>query len=144
MAEQDADDRIYDLDVETLSGDLRDALLTHLRDMKVGWSFLPEREQHDRIYAATIAATNLVRQTINLVQRFNFPTLQVEVGAVKIDKGLEIKLGALSTVANITALAEHGKARAVLVLVDPEIFIAERAPAEVNADQSSLLDDEAA
>ena len=30
----------HDLDTRTLSGDVRDALLTHVRDMKVGWQFL--------------------------------------------------------------------------------------------------------
>ena len=62
------------------------------------------------------------------------------LGVVKIDKGLEIKLGAISTIANITHLAEHGKARAVLVLCDPDIFFGEKAEAKPDPDQTNLLD----
>jgi len=140
----DEDDKVYDLQTETLSGDVRDALLTHVRDMNVGWKFLSEKEQRDKIYAMTRCAETLVRQTINLVSNFEFPNLSVEVGVVKIDKALEIKLGALTTIQNITHLAEHGKSRAVLVLCDPEVFFGEQAPAEPDADEPALPLDDAA
>lgn len=136
----DQADKAYDLDTETLSGDVRDALLTHVRDMKVGWQFLSEREQGERIAAIERCSETLVRQAVSLVANFQFPNLSVEVGVVKIDKGLEIKLGAISTIANITHLAEHGKARAVLVLCDPDIFFGEKAEAKPDPDQTNLLD----
>lgn len=130
----------YDLDAETLSGDIRDVLLRHMKDMNVGWSFLPEREQREKIAAATQAAEASIRQAVNLIATFNFPNLSCEIGAVKIDKGLEIKLGALASVPNITALAEHGKGYAVLVLIDPQVFNGEKAPAEPDPDQTDAFD----
>lgn len=127
-----------DLQVETLSGDIRDSLLTHLRDMKSGWAMMGERDQRAKIGVLERAAEDLVRKVVNLVSGTQYPEIEATVGPVKLDKGVEIKLATVDTVENITALAKHGKARAVLVLVDPKIFYGEREPAEVDPDEPTM------
>ena len=127
-----------DLQVETLSGDIRDSLLTHLRDMKSGWAMMGERDQRAKIGIVERAAEDLVRKVVNLVSGTQYPEIEATVGPVKLDKGVEIKLATVDTVENITALAKHGKARAVLVLVDPKIFYGEREPAEVDPDEPTM------
>jgi hypothetical protein len=127
-----------DLQVETLSGDIRDSLLTHLRDMRSGWAMMGERDQRAKIGVVERAAEDLVRKVVNLVSGTQYPEIEATVGPVKLDKGVEIKLATVDTVENITALAKHGKARAVLVLVDPKIFYGEREPAEVDPDEPTM------
>lgn len=134
----------YEMEADTLSGDIRDALLTHVRSMEVGWRFLNESQQRDKIHAMTAAATNLVRQALNVIAATEHPHVIVEVGAIKIDKGVEIKLGCAGTVDNITKLAEHSKHAAVLTLVSPEQFFGEKAEAKPDPDQPELPVDEAA
>jgi hypothetical protein len=134
----------YEMEADTLSGDIRDVLLSHVRSMEVGWRFLSESQQRDKIYAMTSAATNLVRQAINIIATTEHPHITVAVGAVKIDKGVEIKLECPTSVDSITKLAEHGKRAAVLTLVDPETFFGEKDEAKPDPDQSELPVDEAA
>ena len=127
-----------DLQVETLSGDIRDSLLTHLRDMKSGWAMMGERDQRAKIGIVERAAEDLVRKVVNLVSGTQYPEIEATVGPVKLDKGVEIKLATVDTVENITALAKHGKARAVLVLFYPKIFYGEGDPAEVDPDEPTM------
>lgn len=127
-----------DLQVDTLTGDIRDVLLGHLRDMKVGWSMMGERDQRAKIGVMERAAEDLVRRVVNVVSGTQYPEIEATVGPVKLDKGVEIKLATVDTVENITALAKHGKARAVLILVDPKIFYGEREPAKADPDEPSM------
>ena len=127
-----------DLQVETLSGDIRDMLLMHLRDMKSGWSLMDERDQRAKIAIVERSAEDLVRRVVNLVSGTEYPEIEATVGPVKLDKGVEIKLATTDTVENITALARHGKARAVLLLVDPAVFFGERAAARVDPDEPKM------
>lgn len=129
----------FDLDEATLSGDVRDALLGRIRTLQKPWQAMTESEQREVNAGVDQAARELVRLVVQVVQQHEHPVVHVEVGAVKIDKGVEVKLSASSTVENITALAEHGKRAAVLVLADPDQFIGERAPAEVTPDQADLI-----
>jgi hypothetical protein len=135
----------YEIEAETLTGDVRDVLLTHMRSMEVGWRFLTEQQQRDKIEASERCAEQLVRSAFALVSQADFPHITVEIGAVKLDGGMEIKLKCAGTVANVTRLAEHGRTAAILVLTDPQAFFGERDEAKPDKDQPSLLDqDEAA
>lgn len=131
-----------ELAAETLSGDVRDALLTKIRTLQKPWQQMSEREQRDLNWFIEETAKDLVRRVVNVVTSSEFPSVHVEVGAFKIDKGVEIKLTASGTVGNITALAEHGKRAAVLALVAPSDFIGERGPAAVEKDQRELAVDD--
>jgi len=128
-----------EFDTDTLSGDVRDVLLGHLRDMKVPWAMLSEDEQRDKIYAVSMCGQDVVRRVVQAVVKAGFPSIVVSVGAIKIDKGVEIKLAASSTVETINRLAEHGKGAAVLVLAEAADFYGERVPATPDKDQPDLL-----
>jgi len=126
------------IEASTLSGDVRDVLLTHVRSMTIPWAMLSEDEQRDKIYALSECAKDLVRRALAAISTTGFPSIVVGIGAVKIDKGLEIKLSANSSVEVITKLAEHGKNAAVLVLAEAADFFGERAPAKPDKDQPDL------
>lgn len=126
------------LEAGTLAGDVRDALLTHVRSIRVPWAMLAEDEQRDKIEAITNCASDLVRRAIATVAEGGFPSIIVSVGGFKVDKGVEVKLAASGTVENITRLAQHGKGSAVLVLAEAGDYLGERAPAKPDKDQRSL------
>lgn len=126
------------LSAETLSGDIRDMLLTHIRAMETPWSKLSEDKQREKIYAATEAAKSMVRGAVKLVTAHEFPHIVVETGKWTVKDGVKLEVNALQTVGNIAALAEHGTKGAVLILVDSSVFFGERAPAKPDKDQPDL------
>lgn len=138
MKPEDFGDFEASIEVETLSGDMRDAMLTHVRSMKVPWAMLNEEEQAEKIDAIQRGCQDIVRRACAAISHRGFPHVTVAVGAIKIDKGLEIKLGAAGTVDNITRLANHGKASAILVLAESADFFGERGPAKPDADQPEM------
>lgn len=125
-------------ETKTLSGDIRDLLLTHMRAMTVPWAMLNEQEQQDKITAVTNCAEGVVRQTMQTMVRGGFPSCVVDVLAFKSDKGVEIKLAAAATVETIVRLAEHGKGGAILVLARASDYFGERATAKPDKDQRRL------
>ena len=126
------------LEAKTLSGDIRDMILTHIRSMTVPWAMLNEKEQSDKIYAATQAGQDLVRQCLHVIATNKLPALHVRVGAYKVDKNFEVKLAVSPSVANITALAKHGNGAALLILAEPQDYYGERKPEKAKKDQPKL------
>lgn len=126
--------------VDTMSGDLRDNILTHIRAMETPWSKLSEREQEDKIEAASRMAETICRQAVNLVADKGFDSIKVDVGKVAFDKDLKIELKAPSDADNIVKLAEHKGIGGVLVLAEMRDFLGETRPALPDPDQPDLVD----
>jgi len=122
----------------TLSGDVRDVLLTHLRSIMVPWTMLSEEEQREKIFAVSKCADDLVRRVIGIVTAKQFPTVVVELKEWKVKGGIELKCAASSLIENITHLAEHGPSPAVLVLAEASAFFGERAPAKPMKNQPNI------
>jgi predicted dinucleotide-utilizing enzyme len=112
--------------------------------MTVPWAMLREDEQRDKIDAISECAKDAVRRAVAAIAVGGFPAVIVSIGAIKIDKGLEIKIAAAGSVENITRLAEHGKQGAILILVESSAYFGERAAAKPDPDQPNLPIEEAA
>lgn len=126
---------------ETLSGDLRDALLTHLRQLPKVWAKLSEREQSDIIYSVERLAEDYIRQAVAIIARRGFDVVPVVVKDIAIKGGeLKGKFTAHAREDTILPLADHQEKGAVMVLTDVSDFIGERAPAKADPDQRSILD----
>ena len=131
-------------EAETLSGDIRDALLLHVRSIKVPWAMLAEVEQQATIDAISKTADHAVRQIARIVATADLPHVLASVNKFTVKNEIKIELLATSLVANICTLAEHGKGNAVLVLADAADFIGARAPAKANPDQGDMLGEQKA
>lgn len=131
-------------DAETLSGDIRDALLMHVRGIKVPWTMLAEDEQQEAIDAIQETAKYAVRQIAAIIATRGLPHVVVSVGKWTVKDGIKLEVEASSLVDNITKLAEHGNGAAVLVLSEPDMYVGERAPAKADKDQPDLPIDKAA
>lgn len=123
---------------ETLVGDVRDMLLTHIRSMETPWSKMSERDQSSKIDACESAATLLVSQVCVLMAKQDFPNLLVQVGKFTVDKGVKIEALASSSVENINKLAEHGKGAAMLILADPQQYFGEIGEVAAEPDEPEL------
>lgn len=131
-------------EAETLSGDIRDALLTHVRSIQVPWAMLAEDEQQATIDAIIKTSEHAVRQVAAVMARRGHPHIIASVVKWTVKDGIKLELEASSLLENITSLAEHGNGAAVLVLAEPSMYIGERAPAKADKDQPDLPIDKAA
>lgn len=126
------------LDVETLAGDVRDRFLARLKRIKVPWQNLNEKEQGDEIYNASDMAKDIVRGVMIAIAEKGFPHVPVAIKKVEFSDGLKIQLTGAESVPNITALAEHGKMGAVLVLCEAQTYFGERSEAKPDKDEPEL------
>lgn len=137
-----ADAIIESADLDTLRGDIRDALLTHVRSIKVPWTMLSEEEQQDHIDAIALTAESAIRRVVGLIAHRGFPHILVNTGKWTVKDGVKLEVIAAATVDNINRLAEQGTGAAILVLTDAAEFFGEKAPAKADKDQPDLIKDE--
>lgn len=130
-----------DLNLETLSGDCRDAMLMRIQSMKTSWSLCNEAEQAEIINGIELAAKSIVRAAVREVTRHEFPHAVVTLGEVKIkgEKGIEGKVTCQNIEHNRNVLGDHVGTMVQLVMIDSEEFMGERAPAEADPDQKDWL-----
>ncbi len=131
---------INELQIETLAGDLRDAMLMQFREARTPWSVMTEDMQRDIANSMDLAAKDLVRNTVRLMTGFEWPRCVVTLGEVKImgDKGIEAKIKTANVEENRNVLGDHVGDHVMVLMVDSETFMGEREPAEISPDQSEM------
>jgi hypothetical protein len=130
----------YELGIETLTGDVRDALLTHVRSMEDPWSKLSEKKQQDKIFAVQSIADDLVRRAVSLIAAQGFDHVLVTVRKMTIsEKGIVQSVFDRSKAPdNVIHLMERQNAQAVLILCDPTDYFGERVEAKPQPDQPEI------
>lgn len=128
-----------ELKADTLMVDIRDAMLGRIRELRTPWSLLPEDKQREIANSMELAAKNLVRQAVRLLNDHEFPYAVVALGEVKIkgEKGIEAKISCQNIEHNRTVLGEHVGQMCTVYMVDSETFMGEREPA-ISPDQPDL------
>lgn len=139
---RDDEPGLTNLQLETLSGDLRDAMLMQFRDVNCAWTAMSEDKQRDVANAMQLAAGELVRSAVRLLSKHEFPRCIVQLGEIKIVGGdksrIEGKVIATNISENREVLGDHVNTMVELVCVDSSEFMGERAPAEIDPDQPEL------
>ena len=132
-------DNAVTLAEETLTGDVRDVLLTHIRTMQDPWSKMSEEAQQDKIDAIEACAEDVVRRAVAIISRRGFEVIHVNIADFTV-KGGEVKgkFGALVSEQNVVSLSDHQGKSALIVLTDYSDFFGEKAPAVADADQPDL------
>lgn len=140
-----AADREYDADgplnASTMSGDIRDVLLAHIRTLRAPWEAMSEEQQNNVINSCTAAGEHLVRRAVQLVSATQAPHVVVtlaEVGVKGADKALIMKMTASNIALYRQTLGDHVGAQCCLVMVDSERYMGERAAARSMPDQPDL------
>ena len=144
--EPDDDLSDHELSLGTLSGDLRDVLLTRFRQMQKPWAQMTADEQSDFGNAMDQAARNLVRQTVRLFTGYEWPRVVVTLGEVKIIGGDKSRIEGKIVCPNIAdyrdVLGEHAGTQVMLLAVDSATFMAEKSPVQIDPDQPELPEQE--
>lgn len=141
--EQSPQEAAIEFAVETLSGDLRDSLLTHVRSMETPWSKLSQDAQQDKIDAVESMAEDVVRRAVSLIARRGFDLIPVKIADFTVKGGaIKGKFEAIVSESNVVSLSDHQAKSAVIVLTDAADFLGEREPARADPDQPDMLNDD--
>lgn len=127
-----------ELAAETLTGDIRDILLTHVRSMEDPWSKMSERAQGDKIEAIERCVRTLVSRAVKIVATQGFDRIEVKPVKFTVKDNVKLEVTASYTVDNITLLAEHEQSNAILVFADPAQFTGARSEAKPDPDEPEL------
>lgn len=128
------------LDLDTLSGDIRDVMLQQFRRFPKTWQQMTEAEQRMTAEGIDYGARQLVRKAVRMVASYEWPHCVVTLGEVKIkgEKGIEAKIGAANVEENRNVLGDYVGSYAMLVMVDSETFMAARGEIQIDPDQPEL------
>lgn len=130
-----------ELQLETLRGDIRDAMLNRIRHMKTSWSLCTEAEQAEIVNGLELAAKNLVRGVVRELTAHEFPHAVVTLGEVKIGgtKGIEAKITCPNIEVNRNTLGDHVGELVQIVMIDSDKFLGERDSADIQPDQGDMF-----
>jgi hypothetical protein len=134
-----AEDTI-DLAAETLSGDLRDAVLTMFKDRQKPWEKMSEGEKRDTAYAIEGMTRDLVGRACLILAAGGRLTATAELETFQ-QKGREIvaKLNLYASPEAVLALNKACGSSVQILFVDAAPFKGERAAVEIEPDQGDLL-----
>lgn len=126
-----------DLRLESLSGDMRDEMLTRIKQLKATWGLLSQNEQMDVANGLELFAKNMVRRAVHLVTRQKFPHTAVQLAEMKIggSKGIEAKIICDNVQHNREVLGEHVGQFVQIVMIDSDTFMGERNAVQTDPDQ---------
>lgn len=129
-----------DLELETLSGDLRDEMLSRMKHLKATWNLLSQSEQAEVANGLELFAKTIVRRAVHLVTKQSFPHTAVTLAEMKIKggKAIEAKIVCDNIEHNRTVLGENIGEMVQIVMIDSTRFMGERAPAATDPDQPGL------
>lgn len=139
--EDAAEDAItVDLQLETLSGDIRDEMLKRIRSRKVSWDMMTEQEQSEEIEALGMLSRQLVRRAVALLTKHDFAhaVVTLEEFKVKGGKDIEAKITCPNIQLNREALGDRTGQMCLLLMVDSEEFFGERETPKADPDQPGL------
>lgn len=131
-----------DLAAETLSGDLRDVMLTHIRSMETPWSKMSEKAQSDKIYAITNATETIVRRAVAIIAAQGHEPMFGRIAKFTVKDEIKAELVASSSVTNIEKVAENIGQPAIIIFANPDQFVGQRSEAKPDKDQPDLPIDE--
>lgn len=119
------------LDEATLSGDIRDFLLTWIRNMQKPFEQMSESDQRDLIDAVEGSARELVGGVISVVSGRGFEKAFVKLGKFSVGDGIEAKLITDRSERNLLNFNDFAGRSAMLIFADPAEFDGARGPARV-------------
>lgn len=136
----DMEGEIADLDLETLSGDIRDEMLSRIKHLKATWNLLSQGEQQEVGNGCELFAKNLLRKIVGKLAKHEFPHVVVSLAEFKVKGGkdIEAKITCPNIAVNRDPLGDRVGDMCMLVMVDAETFFGERAPVKTDPDQPGL------
>lgn len=130
----------FDPELETLMGDVRDVMLGRIRTTQKPWEQMTEAEQIDLANGIDYAARDMVRRTVRLMARHEWPHVVASLSEIKIGgkNGIDIKMTCPNIALHRETLGDNVNTQVQIVMIDSDKFMGERAPVDIKPDQPDL------
>lgn len=127
---------------ETLTGDIRDVILTDLKDRKTSlpWNLRGEQAQTDIIEQVTRFAEGLVERAVKIVAAGGRKAIRAHLAKVTIKDEIKAELELPKTDEQRHQLMDSVGASVMVVIADSEIYRGEREPVIATKDQKAMFD----
>lgn len=123
--------------LETMHGDLTNAILDEVRHAKDVWSKLSEEDQHELIDRCQNKAENAIRRISKIVAEKGFESCTAVVDGVMFKDGVKVTMNTFNN-SGAHELADRTKQSVLIIFADPsEYFNGEGMP-EAEPDQREL------
>lgn len=131
-----------DMNLSTLSGDMRDRMLTPFRQARKLWTSMSELEQQDYANGIDLAAKSITRKAVQMLLDRPFPRIVARLGDVAIKGGekarIESKLIAPLLDEYLGTMGKNVGKEVLVFVVSAEEFLGEKAPVKVDPDEPEL------
>lgn len=115
----------------TLRGDVRDAILGLVKDLRLPWSKMTEGEQKYAIYRCSLLGEDLTKRAVNIAAARGFDNIVITISKFAVDakNGIQATFGVTLSDDNLLAMGEILGTPVLLIPQNVKDFMAERGPA---------------
>lgn len=132
--------KTVDLAAETLTGDIRDFLLDRVKTLGKPWAAMSEDEQSDQIHGCRDAAEKLVKTACEVIASKAKKAMVGKLIKIQIKDKIQCQVDFNVDDESRHELYDSQGMHVSLVVADAQPFTGERAPAEAEPEQGSLID----
>lgn len=123
---------------ETLTGDVRDALLGQIRALQKPYARCGQSEQQDIIDHAAQVARNLVEGAVSLIAAHGRNVIHATVDSLNVKDGIKAVVKCANVQSSLVELGDAVGKTVFLVVADRDSFTGERAPVGAAPDQQVM------
>lgn len=127
-----------DLASETLTGDVRDVILSQIRTLQKPYARCSQDEQRDIIESATRAAFSLVRNAVEIIASHGHKVIHSVVEQIGVKEGIKITLKSANTESALSELGNCIGKQVFIIVADAQDFIGEKDSAKPDPDQQVI------
>lgn len=126
------------LAADSLGHDILEALLAEVKQ-HVGWDTLPVAQQHMIIERLRQRTRHVVTEGLMMLFRGQYPACEATLEDIRIKRGLQVKLKIAKGAQNWHEIVEAEGQRVLIVMADPETYLARMDEIKAAANQRDLF-----
>lgn len=123
------------IEAPTLLGDVRDAILDHLRTMPKPWAELSDEQQREQIAGCEQVARHLLVESVRAIASQGFPTIGGKLLKAQIKDGMQLQVDVSRHDPQRLTVIDNVGRPVFLVIAAPDMFTGERAPPNTSLEE---------
>lgn len=138
MALEKVSEKTIQLATETLTGDVRDAILGQIRALQKPYARCSQDEQHDVIDHAARVAANLAEQAVRIIASHGRNVILATLESMNVKDGIKAVVKCANQQSSLIELGDCVGKSVFIVVADKEAFTGEREPVNPEPDQKIM------
>lgn len=129
---------LIDLASETLTGDIRDAMLDRIKALKKPWAQMSEADQRDLVHGLNSAAFELVRGAVEIIAQDGRTVIRASLESATVKDGIDAKIHLAKSDPMRHELLDAVGSLVLIAIASTDPYRGERKPAETDPDEPPL------